>query len=173
MNKKVMLTLTLCIVMFSFSTSNAYVKENHYLTNMSATYKWGSNMSSTSVIKTGWQDAVSEWNNAGTYITRSVSSQNVLESRARGSSAEWGLSLIYKYDEDSYSAVHFFTCYMNSTKGQWTANIAQSVGIHELGHVLGLAHNNVTKSIMNENRNRSTLYTIQQDDENGIAAIYN
>ncbi|MBQ3577872.1 MAG: matrixin family metalloprotease [Firmicutes bacterium] len=171
--RKIAILLCMSLIIAFSSPAFAYNLENHYLNNMACTYKWGSNMSSTSILKTGWQDAISEWNSEGAYITNSVSSQNILQSAYDNTKSYYGISFIVPYDDQNYSAVWYFTCQMNSAKSGWNANVAQSVGVHELGHVIGLAHNSVTYSIMNESRNRNNIYTVQNDDRNGVNAIYN
>ncbi|WP_060669272.1 matrixin family metalloprotease [Oceanobacillus caeni] len=51
------------------------------------------------------------------------------------------------------------------------SKVAQSTAVHELGHALGIAHNNGT-SIMNSNRDRNKMITPQTDDVNGVKSIY-
>lgn len=49
----------------------------------------------------------------------------------------------------------------------------QTVALHEIGHLLGLAHTNVQGSVMFPFVNSNfTLRTLQQDDLNGIRALY-
>lgn len=50
-------------------------------------------------------------------------------------------------------------------------NFVQSVFTHELGHALSLGHNSVT-SIMNDSRNRNTLYTPQSHDISDVNSYY-
>lgn len=51
-------------------------------------------------------------------------------------------------------------------------NYVESVMVHELGHSLSLGDLNSGTSIMNENRNRNTMYKPQTDDINGVNAYY-
>lgn len=51
------------------------------------------------------------------------------------------------------------------------SNVAKSTGVHEFGHAIGIGHNSGT-SIMNSNRNRTTMHVPQTDDKNGVNAIY-
>ena len=148
---------------------HAYNLTGYYVANMSTQYAWGSNMTSTSIIKTGWQNAVSAWNNEGMNIGYNSNSRNLLESRYNSTGSENGMSIIDLYS--SSPTVKQFVCYMNSAKGGWTSTTAKSTGIHELGHVVGLDH--VTgRAIMDENRDRTSIYTVQTDDRNGFNAIY-
>lgn len=167
--------LTVCLlVAVLVSPVNAYNLTGHYVANKSTQYAWGSNMGGTSIIKTGWQNAVSEWNSEGMNIRYSSNSNNLLESRYNSTTTENGMAIIDLYPSSSTlkPTVKKFVCYMNSAQGGWTNTTAQSTGVHELGHVIGLDHVNGT-AIMNENRNRAVIYTVQTDDRNGFNAIYN
>jgi hypothetical protein len=51
-------------------------------------------------------------------------------------------------------------------------NFIVSVAGHEQGHGFGLGESSVNPALMNQNRDRETIYKPQQDDINGINAIY-
>jgi matrixin len=50
--------------------------------------------------------------------------------------------------------------------------VKQSVASHELGHFIGIRHSTVTPAVMNDNRNRLTVYTAQVDDICGVNHRY-
>lgn len=60
---------------------------------------------------------------------------------------------------------------------EWRARIRDLgngvVEIHEFGHSFGLDDITSGIAIMNINRNRSSIYTAQQDDINGVKASWN
>jgi predicted Zn-dependent protease len=71
------------------------------------------------------------------------------------------------------------TATLNAAKTQnLTRAQIQTVAAHELGHVLGLAHETTTCALMNPNPDYMTFFcggwvnTPQQDDVNGVNAMY-
>lgn len=167
----------LCVVFtltFFITASNltlAYELTNYYLANKSTQYAWGDNISNV-ILKNGWLSAVAAWNAEGMNIGYNQNSQNKLEARYRQASAENGMAIVTPYSTSGRSTVKSFVCYMNASKS-WTSILAQSTGTHEIGHVIGLDHSYMNRAIMYDGRNRESIYTVQQDDRNGLRAIYN
>lgn len=92
------------------------------------------------------------------------------------------LNTYYLASSSEHGYAHWY--YSNSITYKWYAelnvgnsnvvnnsNVAVSAAVHELGHIMGLAHSTAT-AIMNVNRDRTTIYIPKTDDLNGINAIY-
>ena len=56
--------------------------------------------------------------------------------------------------------------------GGVSVNYRRSVASHELGHHIGIRHSTVSPSVMNQQRNRDSIYTAQVDDECGVNRRY-
>lgn len=70
------------------------------------------------------------------------------------------------YDWDLYNNVY--------TTQNFNANERRSVAGHEWGHALGLDDDNPgSGSLMDQSRDRNTIYVPQVDDRSGINAQYN
>ncbi len=52
------------IVGSSFNVSHAYEKTGYKLSTKNQSFKWGDRLLGSSVIKSGWQDAISSWQNS-------------------------------------------------------------------------------------------------------------
>ncbi|PEK85150.1 matrixin family metalloprotease [Bacillus mycoides] len=159
-------------VFSSVGVSEAYVKEGWKLPSKSATYKWGDRLDDgSSIIKSGWQAADSSWYTASRInFTVSSSSVNKLNSWFESSSTYYGrMNTTYN---TSTKKVTKFAGDINAGNTNITkSNVAKSTGVHEFGHAIGIGHNSGT-SIMNSNRNRTTMHVPQTDDKNGVNAIY-
>ncbi len=53
-----------------------------------------------------------------------------------------------------------------------STNYKQSVASHELGHFIGIRHSYINPSVMNESRNRESIYEAMYDDECGVNDRY-
>ncbi|PLR75236.1 peptidase [Bacillus sp. V3-13] len=135
------------------------------------TYSWGDRLTGSSVIKTGWQNAITSWHGKQSKVrfTYSSGSTSKLNSWYETSSTYYG-RMYTSYD--AFKFVTKFTGELNAGNTNITkTNVAQSSGVHELGHAMGIDHVSGT-SIMNTSRDRTRIYTPQTDDVNGINAIY-
>ena len=66
-----------------------------------------------------------------------------------------------------------FTITINTYYGTQSSNFIQSLSCHEIGHALGLADDSSQQwSIMNQNRNRETVYTPFVSDCYGLQYIW-
>ncbi|MBS3970768.1 MAG: matrixin family metalloprotease [Clostridia bacterium] len=89
---------------------------------------------------------------------------------------DWpGLYGIVKQDQAYYPhTTTEFVILLNRTHlDSQSATVRQSVAAHEFGHSFGLDDITSGIAIMNINRNRSSIYTAQQDDINGVKASWN
>jgi hypothetical protein len=164
----------------STTPANAYTfspHNNRLINPLNTQYSWGDYLSesNSSVIKTGWQDAISDWHNAQNKVRfkYSSSSSNKLHSMHNIDKSLFG-RMTWTTNDDNL--VTRFNGYINAYADHddqkiSDTNVAKSVGSHELGHVMGIHHVSGT-SIMNDKRNRKTIYKPQSDDIKGINAIY-
>lgn len=156
----------------TIQVAEAYVKEGWKLPSKSVTFKWDRTITIPgSVIRNGWEKAISSWKTASGFNFNAVSSSvNSLGSWYEYSSTYYGVTHIYR--NTSTGLITKFEGLVNAGNTNISkSNVAQSTGVHELGHVIGIAHNNGV-SIMNSNRDRTRIYTPQTDDKNGVNAIY-
>ncbi|GGB72904.1 peptidase [Fictibacillus barbaricus] len=154
------------------NSSFAYELEGYKMPATSTSYKWGSNLDSgSSVIKTGFIDAMTNWENKTVWndFFYNSNSLNTLNSWYEVSSSYYGRNTSYGVSD---GVADYFKSEVNSGNSNITKiNVAKSTATHELGHAMGIDHNDIN-SIMNSARNREVLYMPQTDDINGIAAIY-
>jgi len=128
-------------------------------------------MGGSSVIKSAWQSAVSDWKSKQSKVEflYSSSSDSKLHSFH---SVDKGLYGEMRWTSDFLKFVTKFNGYINNNANNiTTTNVARSTANHELAHAMGLDHVSGT-SVMNSSRNRATIYLPQTDDVNGINARY-
>ncbi len=158
------------IVGSSFNVSHAYEKTGYKLSTKNQSFKWGDRLLGSSVIKSGWQDAISSWQNsaANAKFFYHGSSVHTLNSWYESSSTYYGRMSVQLNNK----IVTKFSGDINAGNTNITkSNVAKSTAVHELGHALGLDHNTGT-SIMNSDRDRTKMHVPQKDDVNGVNAIY-
>lgn len=135
------------------------------------TYSWGDNMGGSSVIKSAWQSAVSDWKGKQSKVefVYSSSSDSKLHSFHSTDKSLYGEM---RWNTDLLGFVTKFNGYINNNATNiTTTNVARSTANHELAHAMGLDHVSGT-SIMNSSRDRTKIYVPQIDDVNGINARY-
>lgn len=69
--------------------------------------------------------------------------------------------------------VHFDAAQNWSSKGHKTGFDIRTIGLHELGHVLGLDHTDVEEAVMFPTISPGEIKHLHQDDIKGIKALYN
>jgi hypothetical protein len=115
--------------------------------------------------------AASSWTNAGVGIT--ITSPGTNRLRTGYYANEWyGHTAMILGGVPPHSGTSF-TIYINTRKcDSLSASGKQSVIAHELGHTIGLDEGNVSGSLMDQNRNRNTIYLPQPDDKRGAIASW-
>lgn len=129
-----------------------------------------------------WNTAASNWSSASSIITVTDTGgeDDFRVGNKYDSSVTWD-GITY-YSSDSYNT--FFTkvrCYVNTyytTQDKYTTSIINGITTHELGHGLGLGHNNSTSSVMypytfNSDGSLARIHnTPQSDDISAINKLY-
>lgn len=156
------LAIVLCTSsVFAFSTGSYRVDAKN------ASYTWGSDITST--YKTAWENAANDWYNVDNVtFYYSSSSSNIVNARSISGDSAYGT--IY-YQTTSGNKLQKFKVELNTLKCT-NGTIAHSTSGHEIGHALGLADLTSGTAIMNKNRNRSSIYTPQTDDIDGVKYVY-
>ncbi|MCR1836273.1 matrixin family metalloprotease [Oceanobacillus caeni] len=152
--------------------ASAYKKEGWKLGYQVQSYKWGASLKD-GVIKTGWKNGANSWKsktstNVGVNFFYHSSSVHFLTRFTEKDSNYFG-KMNVNYNTKT-KVVTKYAGYLNDYAVK-NSKVAQSTAVHELGHALGIAHNNGT-SIMNSNRDRNKMITPQTDDVNGVKSIY-
>lgn len=175
--KKIISCTCILILLLGFSkVTSAYVTTGFKWPGstypITVTFKWGDRLTQSSVIKTGYTNAIyGDWNYMQMRIkfSESSSSSNILNSYTVTSSSEYGYNLLYSIG----STYDHFLAFVNAGNSQITqSNVARSVAGHELGHGISLAEGNVANSLMDQGRDRTVTYRPTQDDLDGINTIY-
>ncbi|MER6826161.1 hypothetical protein ABT352_09245 [Streptosporangium sp. NPDC000563] len=111
--------------------------------------------------------ALSNWNATATpaYIGKSSGSSSTIVA-ASYSNTWYGLYTSY----GSYFKIQLNSRTISADASNFS-NFVTSVFVHELGHALSLAHNDLT-SIMNHGRPRNTMTTPQSHDVSDVNAYY-
>lgn len=140
---------------------------------------YNSNLSSSDVSV--MQNAASEWANTPTPVaynwTSYSSSADIKVSSAYNSSVSWDGITTYNSSGGHFvagSVVVQLNDYWFWTI-PYTYDEEISVAAHELGHTLGLNHSSIASALMYYSTSRYTqygTYTPQQDDINGVNAMY-
>jgi hypothetical protein len=171
--KTVSVVLLFLVTALPFSTSAYTLAGYTWPTSVSGlSYKWGSNLqTSGGLSRTAFESAISDWNGTATkvFFSNSTGSSNILDTYYKIDSTDYGVTNV----TSSGSSIVCFTSEINvgNTNVVNTTNVARSAAGHELGHGLGLAHTSST-ALMNQNRDRTKIYTPQSDDINGVNSMY-
>lgn len=162
---------TISIIGIVTTLVNAYGTENWYLYGKTGSFKWGSNIQiSGSTVRTAWETAIEDWDEAcSAYFYYASLSESTLDSQHIDDSEHYGDMEVYAPS----GSVHYFHGYINAWNTNISrSNVARSTANHELGHVLGLADLRSGVAIMNQRRERTSIYVPQNDDLAGIEEIY-
>lgn len=180
MSKKLSIVfLSTFILLISITSAYAYTvlsyTQNFYYNNVVA-YKWSTG--TWEPYTSAFETALSDWNNS-----QSDFQWGYCEDTPSGCSDNQMGGVYYLENSTqtgrtqiSASNGHYTRawCEMN----QWvcddkTSTYKRSVANHEVGHAMSLAdNNNVTYSIMNQNRNRTSIYVPQSADINAVTTVY-
>lgn len=121
------------------------------------------------------QNAMQAWNDTKAFRFKQVNNINraniVVTSGNYGNTSWAGLTSMANVPRGWLygSTVYLNDYYIN----QVNPNIALAVAEHELGHAIGLNHNDTQPSVMNSAISDQNAYTIQQCDIDAVKQIYN
>jgi predicted Zn-dependent protease len=133
------------------------------------------NTNVSSTFRNPIETACDDWNNASipcdiAYSTAPLRNRCVIYNV---NDTWYGAYAVYAQDNtDPNHITSQFELWINQYRTGTTYNIIQSVACHELGHAFGLTDLSSGTAIMNNNRNRSTVYTAKTDDINGVNASW-
>ncbi|AKG36755.1 zinc metalloprotease [Paenibacillus durus] len=174
--------VSLIFFLFSFSTAFAYLLKPYGWPKTSGqTYTVKVKYSTSDAnYKTAWSTAVNDWNNKQSKIRFDLSELYTSSANSVGTMINSDTSIYGEttntLTSDS-SQITSFVARLNTANSEIAGNatVRRSTSNHELGHALALADNNVSViflAIMNQLRDRTTTYTPQTDDVNGVNAKY-
>ncbi|MEN6391129.1 MAG: matrixin family metalloprotease [Syntrophomonas sp.] len=164
-----LICLALLIAMaFSFNVL-AYSINTYGYANPDIDYQ---NSGVSSIYLTAMSNAQNAWNNASCDCTVSSSSGSYNPLVTFTADPPIIVGFYQSLATDTSDPQHLTTWFrigMNSELfPSYTANQRQSVCVHELGHAMGLSDLGSGTAIMNQYRDKSTIYTPQSDDINGV-----
>jgi len=171
MKKILVVCFTILMFVVGSQSVQAYSLHGWKLPTKTTSFQWGSRLASSgSVLRNGWESAITSWyNSSSVNFFHHSSSVNILNSWNESSSTYYGRMTTWK---NNNNVVTQFLGELNAGNTNITkTNVAKSVAVHEFGHTLGIDHVSVT-AIMNSNRDRTVTHNPQTDDKNGINAIY-
>lgn len=154
------------------ATAYAYSLQSYRLPKGTTQFMYGKELSDYPNVKTQWTNAVNSWNNiskAPVKFSSFPAHLNSLSVIVINSSTLYGVT---NSTTSGGKITQFLSLVNMGNPKNSSSNVIRSVACHELGHLLGLADLSSGTAIMNNNRNRGTLYTPQKDDINGVHAGY-
>ena len=147
----------------------AYTLQGAYVQNKTASFRWGTTLTS---VRSAWNSGLNSWATASSAnIYNSSTSSNIMTSYAVISSTVYG-ETVYNTAGGYYILTFTAKINMGNTSNYDNATVRQSTACHEIGHLLGLGDRTNGTAIMNVNRSRTSIYTPQADDKNGVSAVY-
>ncbi|MBI4311737.1 MAG: matrixin family metalloprotease [Chloroflexi bacterium] len=172
-----------------YRSAHAYTQSGCHVpdvwtTQIIAWYDWGTNLQTPGTAwRIAWETAMSDWNSANTTKTVNIygfpSEPNTINSIWDEENGSWYGAFAFDDNPCVSSSPHHYTDWflLNNvyTTLYFSATERRSVANHELGHLLGLWENNSPgyNAIMDQNRDRSSIYVAQTDDINGVNSIHN
>lgn len=171
---KILIVLAI-IVSINVTTVFAYSLESYRIVNKSANIFFS--VGSYTYVKTAWQNAISDWHSKVSSNFYEVSPEQgcALTIMNEASSSLYGRTTFTVSGNRITGFVARINVGNSNLSGASATNkakIARSTAGHELGHLLGLDDIYSGTAIMNVNRSRTSIYTPQTDDVNGVNAGY-
>lgn len=164
--------LVFCLSLVSIKPASAVYKDHK--SALSTTYSWGDRLTGDSFAKTAWINAINSINydqNYVRFISSSTSTKRILNTFYESSTSLHGR--IY-YDKITNGILVEFRALLNvgNNNVATKVNTAKSTAVHELAHAMGLDDLSSGTSIMNTQRNRESIHTLQQIDKSRITILY-
>ena len=170
---RLLFSLFICVcLVFTYTNVNAYSlnTDGYY----SSTVQINTTLSVYAAYSSEVDAAISNWNNAGipcSIVSGSAPYNNCLVTTTQYTATFYGAYAVYAQDKNSYPAhttTRFEILLNRNMLDTMTSATKQSTACHEFGHAFGLSDLTSGTAIMNNNRNRGTLYTAQSDDISGV-----
>lgn len=167
---------SICILGTSTVTAFGYSLITNGYYKSSIDLKFDSDLSS--MYRTTISDSISEWNSKSispvNFYTKLDSNNAVYEYLTIGTGIYGvyiprGVSGNPKHSSTGFH-IAFSKAMCEGFNKTWKTR--QSVGVHELGHATGLGDLQSGSCIMNQNRNRESIYIPKTDDVNGVKASW-
>lgn len=136
-------------------------------------------------FKVAYSNAMSDWNGSVLSFTEGSANQGInMHHGDYGSNGFYGWTEVYKSNGTQvqscmacaptsswdYAKVFMNEYYIGSH--DFTNLEVKGLATHEIGHALGLAHSNVTQSVMHTEWKANKIYYDQSDDRDGISFLH-
>ena len=161
--------LTLAVIFVMSIPIYAYSLTGYKLPSKYSSIKFES-MSST--YRSYWNLGIASWSTKGCSFIEQTSAIGTLSAKSISDSSILGI--YYRDTVNIYGEITAYRAYLNTNASSSLSktNWGRSTACHELGHPLGLNDLSSGNALMSHARNRSSIYSPQTDDLNGINAIY-
>lgn len=133
----------------------------------------------TPSVHQAYQASVSDWNTSDTptnYVAVSSNWDTYMYEYSDAADPAYGYTAAKDPNTFCNGGLHGFNVALNTytVYRDWSndQNFVRSVTGHEEGHVVGLGHSTVTPALLNQGRDRHSVYSPKNDDVCGVNAMY-